>query len=108
MSFLEVAAGGVPDFLDRFLEAAAKNREAKILGAKIYRYHQPATIDHLGGFWDEKKGEFHSLSSGMIDDDISFVSYLHPLLIHAIAASLDAKGKTLKKLSLSCPSIMLA
>ena len=43
-----------PDFLHAFLQAAAEKPKAKILGAKIYNYHSPAVIDHLGGLSDQK------------------------------------------------------
>ena len=56
-----------PDFLDAFLIAAKERPKAKILGAKIYRYHDPDRIDHLGGFWDASKGEFFSHAHGQID-----------------------------------------
>lgn len=61
-----------PDFLERFLEAAQKKPQAKILGAKIYRYDEPKCIDHLGGFWDPVTAEFASPVKGQRDDDVSF------------------------------------
>lgn len=57
-----------PLFLQRFMEAAEKKPQAKILGAKIYRYDDPKRIDHLGGFWNPKIAEFQSPASGSIDD----------------------------------------
>lgn len=47
-----------PDFLSAFMESAKEQPSAKILGAKILRYHTPNIIDHLGGFWSSEKGEF--------------------------------------------------
>jgi GT2 family glycosyltransferase len=56
-----------PDFLDAFIQAAQEKPQARILGAKILRYDQPTTIDHLGGAWNPTKGEFESLHSGVAD-----------------------------------------
>ena len=61
-----------PDFLTAFMEAAEKQPTAKILGAKIYRYSEKTTIDHLGGFWNPKLGEFESFAQNQIDDGRSF------------------------------------
>jgi GT2 family glycosyltransferase len=60
-----------PDFLDQFMKAAQEKPEAKILGAKIYRYNSQ-TIDHLGGAWNPYLAEFISRSSGTVDDGIHF------------------------------------
>lgn len=56
-----------PDFLKAFMNAAKEQPKAKILGAKILRYHQPDIIDHLGGFWNGQKGEFDSPDAGQND-----------------------------------------
>ncbi len=61
-----------PDFLNAFRDAAKTNPKAKILGAKIYRYHDLDRIDHLGGMWNEKICEFESLHVNQIDDHSSF------------------------------------
>lgn len=61
-----------PDFLDAFMNAAKSNPNAKILGAKIYRSNTPSQIDHLGGIWNAKIGEFESQYFGQIDDGVSF------------------------------------
>jgi GT2 family glycosyltransferase len=60
-----------PNFLDAFLTASQK-KKTKILGAKIYRYHDRNRIDHLGGFWNFAIAEFESSSFGKIDDKISY------------------------------------
>lgn len=60
-----------PDFLTAFL-AAAKEKKAKVLGAKIYRYHDPLRIDHLGGYWNPKIAEFESPAADEIDDKIGY------------------------------------
>ncbi|MBF8263541.1 MAG: Glycosyltransferase family 2 protein [Parachlamydiales bacterium] len=57
-----------PHLIDGFMEAAKKNPSAKILGAKIYRYHDRERIDHLGGLWDPLTAEFTSIASDKIDD----------------------------------------
>jgi len=56
-----------PLFLREFLNAAKEEPKAKILGAKILKYHQPNIIDHLGGFWNRQKAEFESPDSGQAD-----------------------------------------
>lgn len=61
-----------PTILTAFLEAAEREPNPKILGAKIYRYHDPKRIDHLGGKWNPKIAEFESLHSGRIDDGTSY------------------------------------
>lgn len=57
-----------PNVLDAFLKASLEKPQAKILGAKIYRYDAPNTIDHLGGYWNPKLAEFYSPAQGKIDD----------------------------------------
>ncbi|MBI3508333.1 MAG: glycosyltransferase family 2 protein [Chlamydiia bacterium] len=61
-----------PDFLDAFMRAAQEQPQAKILGAKIYSYDAPKTIDHLGGLWQPEMAEFTSNYKGCIDDGISY------------------------------------
>lgn len=61
-----------PNFLQEFINAAKMQPKAKIFGAKIYRYHDPQRIDHLGGIWNPKIGEFESLGFANIDDGTSF------------------------------------
>jgi len=61
-----------PDVLTAFLEAASIDPFPKVLGAKIYRYHDPQIIDHLGGQWNPKIAEFESCNSGKVDDGISY------------------------------------
>lgn len=56
-----------PDFLKAFIAAAHEQPKAKILGAKILRYHHPHIVDHLGGFWNPKLGEFLCPESGQKD-----------------------------------------
>jgi GT2 family glycosyltransferase len=56
-----------PDFLHAFLKASQEQPKAKVLGAKILRYHEPNIIDHLGGFWNPELGEFISACSGETD-----------------------------------------
>lgn len=56
-----------PNCLEAFLQAAKEQPKAKVLGAKILRYHQPTTIDHLGGFWNPSIAEFESPDSGKAD-----------------------------------------
>ena len=60
-----------PQFLHEFMNASKQQPKAKILGAKIYRYGDPKRIDHLGGIWNPKIGEFESLCYGKLDDELS-------------------------------------
>ena len=60
------------DFLAKFLQVARQQPKAKILGAKIYRYTDKSTIDHLGGFWNPRIGEFESPAQNRVDDGVSF------------------------------------
>jgi GT2 family glycosyltransferase len=61
-----------PNFLEAFLAAAQERPKGKIFGAKIYRYHDPGRIDHLGGFWNPKIAEFESHAQNKLDDGLSF------------------------------------
>lgn len=47
-----------PDILERFLEQFQTYPRAGILGAKIFLYDKRDTLDHLGGMWNPKRGEF--------------------------------------------------
>lgn len=55
------------DLIENLLEAAKDRPKGGIFGAKILKYHQPDTIDHLGGVWSPEKAEFFSLHSGEKD-----------------------------------------
>lgn len=57
-----------PDFLSGFVQATIEEPSASILGAKIYQYHHPHIIDHLGGMWNKDKGEFESTAQGFLED----------------------------------------
>ncbi|HSX13925.1 MAG TPA: glycosyltransferase family 2 protein [Chlamydiales bacterium] len=61
-----------PYFLHEFMAAAKLKPKAKILGAKIYRYHDPLRIDHLGGTWNAQIGEFESHCFAQVDDRQSY------------------------------------
>lgn len=52
------------DILTAFVSAAKNKPKAGILGAQILRFDDPKIIDHLGGFWDEKKADFSSFHTG--------------------------------------------
>ncbi len=47
-----------PDIIERFLEQFHSHPSAGILGAKIFLYDKRDTLDHLGGMWNPKRGEF--------------------------------------------------
>ena len=61
-----------PDCLEAFMKATQTKPNAKIFGAKIYRYHEPNVIDHLGGYWKADLAEFISPAQGKLDDGISY------------------------------------
>lgn len=61
-----------PYFLQAFMQAVERHPAARILGAKIYRYGDPMRIDHLGGVWDSKRGEFSSCFCNQMEDGVSF------------------------------------
>ncbi len=46
------------DLLERFIEIFALYPKAGVLGAKIFLFDPPDTLDHLGGMWDKKTGTF--------------------------------------------------
>jgi GT2 family glycosyltransferase len=56
-----------PDILRAFMETAGQYPDAKIFGAKMYRYGTERTLDHLGGRWVEERAEFESI--GMLEVD---------------------------------------
>lgn len=56
-----------PDFLNAFIRQTVATPEAKILGAKLLRYHDRNRIDHLGGKWNPNIVEFDSLHAGEPD-----------------------------------------
>ncbi len=47
-----------PDLLNAFTECFKEHREAGILGAKICLFDQRDTLDHWGGMWNPKTGQF--------------------------------------------------
>ena len=47
-----------PDFLEAFLETFEKNPKIAILGGKVHLYDHPEKLDHLGGMWNSRKGQF--------------------------------------------------
>jgi hypothetical protein len=61
-----------PDLLDALRAAIQQQPKARVLGAKIYRYHDPHRIDHLGAFWNPSIGEFESPAQGCLDDGVNF------------------------------------
>lgn len=61
-----------PQLLRALVQAAESQPKAGILGTKIYRYNDPHRIDHCGGMWDPKIGDFGSLWANLIDDGASY------------------------------------
>ena len=47
-----------PHLLNAFIHCFVQHPEAGILGAKIILYDQRDTLDHWGGMWNSKKGQF--------------------------------------------------
>jgi hypothetical protein len=56
-----------PNLFTALLQTAQEQPNAKIFGAKIFRYHDPKRIDHLGGRWNSTIAEFESLHAGELD-----------------------------------------
>ena len=54
------------------MDAASEKPQAKILGAKIYRYQDPQRLDHLGGYWNPQILEFDIPANGLVDDGVSY------------------------------------
>ena len=54
------------------LVLAASEKNAYLLGAKIYSYYDREKIDHLGGFWRPKYAEFGSPAKGKKESDGDF------------------------------------
>lgn len=57
-----------PDLIEQLIKAAKEKPSARILGAKIFRYHDQERIDHLGGFWNPDTATHISYASDQIDD----------------------------------------
>jgi hypothetical protein len=47
-----------PHILEALLKATEDHSDGGIFGAKILQYHHPDLLDHLGGNWNPKKGDF--------------------------------------------------
>lgn len=60
-----------PSLITSFLKAAQSKPEGGIFGAKILRYHEKETIDHIGGVWNPRIAEFESLGRGLEKGTIS-------------------------------------
>lgn len=56
-----------PQILEGFLEMMEKNREASILGGRVYLMKDPTRFDHLGGMWNLKRGEFDLIAAHALD-----------------------------------------
>ncbi len=48
------------NILHAFAQAAKENQKGGIFGSRVYRFHEPNVIDHQGGFWQPRLGEFTS------------------------------------------------
>ncbi len=53
-----------PGILRELVLGFSRQPEAGILGARIYRFDQRDTLDHLGGMWDRKTGTFAFVGLG--------------------------------------------
>lgn len=63
-----------PDLIEKLMQAAQETPSAKILGAKIFRYHDPQKVDHAGGFWDPRIAEF--VSNVSTSEEMQKVDYV--------------------------------
>jgi GT2 family glycosyltransferase len=61
-----------PNLLNAFLMTAQDNPHAGILGAKNYLLHAPDQLDHFGGLWNRKKGQFDLIGYRLFDDGKSW------------------------------------
>ena len=53
-----------PSILEAFVEGFQAHPEAGILGANIFLFDERDTLDHLGGKWDPKTGQFTFIGKG--------------------------------------------
>jgi GT2 family glycosyltransferase len=60
------------DILERFVDTFRSHPDAGILGAKIFLYDQPDTLDHLGGKWNSKTGTFDFIGHRFKEDGKSW------------------------------------
>ena len=56
-----------PNILDELVFAADKKPNFGILGPKSLYYDNRDVIDHCGGFWNQKNGDFKSLDQGTFE-----------------------------------------
>lgn len=56
------------NLITELVKAAKKNPLGGVFGAKIFRYHDPSTIDHFGGVWNLNTVQFDSIGCGQKDE----------------------------------------
>ncbi len=83
-----------PNFLEAFLETIEKNPNIAILGAKPHLYDHPKKLDHLGGMWNPRKGQFDLI--GLRDGEEKW-NCLRPL-DYVCGCALFAKAEVFQKI----------
>ncbi len=58
-----------PLVLEELTHAALQKPKGGIFGAKVLRYQDPSTIDHMGGFWNSSIAEFDSPFLGKKEEE---------------------------------------
>ncbi|MBI3211649.1 MAG: glycosyltransferase family 2 protein [Simkania negevensis] len=58
-----------PSILEGFLKMIKHNPNASILGGRVYLMKDPTRLDHLGGIWNLKRGEFDLIASHALDGE---------------------------------------
>lgn len=62
------------NILSAFAKGANSKPKGGIFGGKILKFHDPDVIDHIGGRWDRKKGDFVSFGSSKHISSAEFCS----------------------------------
>ena len=60
------------DLISEFLKAFQSLPDAGVLGAKICRYYQKETLDHLGGKWSSEKASFQLIGDHLSPKDVPY------------------------------------
>ncbi|MEI6241944.1 MAG: glycosyltransferase family 2 protein [Chlamydiota bacterium] len=91
-----------PSILEAFLEAVQKKPQGGIFGGKLYQYHNPSFLDHLGGIWDPKQGNFRCIGG---NEKASYF-YDEPL-DYVCGCALFCKKEVIEKIGMLDPRFFL-
>lgn len=92
-----------PLFLDGFLEVTQNHPEIKVLGAKPYLYEDRTRLDHLGGIWNNRTGQFDLIGNREEGDKWT---KLEPL-DYVCGCALFAKAEVFQKIGTFEPRFFL-